>query len=526
MTLASAPLHGIGLTEVGSVRLLVVDDEQTDLLAVRRALAQSPIPAEIDEATSAAEAMERVASTAYDCILLDYYLPGVEGLALLEEVRGAATGSPPIVIFTGRGDEDVAVELMKAGVADYLPKASLTAERLAASVRHALEIARAGAARAAAERDLRESRERLRAALDAAGAGTFHWSVDDDALDWDDHARALLGLAAGVQATTLQDFLALIDPRDRDRVARSWRAAADGGAELREEFRLFSTEDGGAARWLQQRARVRPARDGAPRRLVGAVTDVTEEKRRVAQLQKAVRARDEVLSIVSHDLRNPVSTIHMVASLLSEVELGPEEREKQFEVLRRVAGEMMRLIDDLLDLSKAESGHLAIAPASEEVRELVRAAVDAFELHAADVGIALHSEVEPGLPPVYADRHRVRQVLANLLDNALKFTPRGGRITVRAERDEDAVCIVVEDTGPGIPAEDRERVFDRFWQARHTGHAGAGLGLAIARSIVEEHGGRIWVDGAEGAGTRFCFTLPVLAGEARADASGPPEDSS
>ncbi|HEX2167523.1 MAG TPA: response regulator, partial [Longimicrobiales bacterium] len=156
-----------GVSGLDELHLLAVDDEATDLLAVRRALRDSGNSSTMDEVMSAAEALERVAGTAYDCIFLDYYIPGVEGLALVEQIRQCAVGSPPIVIFTGRGDEEVAVELMKAGVADYLPKGSLTPERLASSLRHALEIKRAESARRAAEAELSESRQRLRAALDA-----------------------------------------------------------------------------------------------------------------------------------------------------------------------------------------------------------------------------------------------------------------------------------------------------------------------------------------------------------------------
>src|SRR5690606_20231845 len=140
---SSSLIREPGMTALDQLHLLAVDDEATDLLAVRRALRDSGNSSTMDEVMSAAEALERVATTAYDCIFLDYYMPGVEGLTLVQQIRQCALGSPPIVIFTGRGDEEVAVELMKAGVADYLPKASLTPERLASSLRHALEITRA-----------------------------------------------------------------------------------------------------------------------------------------------------------------------------------------------------------------------------------------------------------------------------------------------------------------------------------------------------------------------------------------------
>src|SRR5690606_36702858 len=149
-----------------SVRLLVVDDGELDRLAVRRCIQQSGIGARADEAQSAEEALACLAGAVYDCVLLDYYIPGEDSLALLRQIREAAPGTP-VIVFTGRGDEDIAVELMKAGVADYLPKGSLAPERLAAGVRHALEVTRAARAREHAEAELRAEEARFRTLANA-----------------------------------------------------------------------------------------------------------------------------------------------------------------------------------------------------------------------------------------------------------------------------------------------------------------------------------------------------------------------
>ncbi|MCI0673392.1 MAG: HAMP domain-containing histidine kinase, partial [Myxococcaceae bacterium] len=165
----------------------------------------------------------------------------------------------------------------------------------------------------------------------------------------------------------------------------------------------------------------------------------------------------------------------------------------------------------LLDVSRLEAGSLTLERLSEDVASLVRKALESFQTPAQEKKLRLESAVEEGLPPVVADRRRVLQVLSNLLGNAVKFTPPGGRITLGAARTAEDVCFSVSDTGPGIPEEQREHVFDRFWQARKTAHAGAGLGLAIARGLVEAHGGSIRVESKVGEGSRFLFTLPVAA---------------
>ena len=169
---------GIPLAQNGTYRLriLVVDDDETDRLAVRRCLHQSGLSVAIDEARTAAETLKLIGNSDYDCVLLDYYLPDMAGLSLLESLRAGAP-ELPVVIFTGRGDEDIAVQLMKAGAADYLPKASMTPERLAAGLRHAIELTRANAARKQAEHELRAQESQFRTLANAIPQ--FAWMADD-----------------------------------------------------------------------------------------------------------------------------------------------------------------------------------------------------------------------------------------------------------------------------------------------------------------------------------------------------------
>jgi PAS domain S-box-containing protein len=231
--------------------------------------------------------------------------------------------------------------------------------------------------------------------------------------------------------------------------------------------------------------------------------------------REAVSIRDEVLSIVAHDLRNPLGTISMTAELLLDT-TPPEDEEARgkFEIIERAAQGMNRLIQDLLDVARIEAGQrLAIEPKREEVAPLVAEACAMLRPHAEDKGLRLSCEVPEHLPAVRADRDRILQVFSNLIGNALNATEHGA-ITVQAEPAEGAVRFAVADTGTGISEEDLPHLFERFWQARKMRKGGAGLGLAITRGIVEAHGGRIWVESRVGEGTTFFFTLPV-AEEAR-----------
>ena len=237
---------------------------------------------------------------------------------------------------------------------------------------------------------------------------------------------------------------------------------------------------------------------------------LAESERRRLEAEAAVRSRDEVLSIVSHDLRNPVSTVTMSVSLLQdpEITLDDEQRRTQFQVIARSAHRMNRLIQDLLDVARIEGGRLSVSCRCEDPGALATEACESFRPITAQRSQMLDCEIADALPPVMADRDRVLQVLSNYLNNAVKFTPDGGRIRIRVVLDGEHVQFSVSDTGHGISADELPRVFGRFWQAKHTAHLGSGLGLAIAKGIADAHGGRVWVRSEQGKGSTFGFSLP------------------
>ena len=237
---------------------------------------------------------------------------------------------------------------------------------------------------------------------------------------------------------------------------------------------------------------------------------VVEHARLFNQAQEATQARDDVLAVVAHDLRNPLNTVTMAVSLM--LESTPEDRvqeRRQVEIVRRAADRMNRMIQDLLEVKRMDSGRLSIDAKPEKPGDLINDTLDMLRPLATGSTIRLEANIADGLPLVLADSSRIQQVLSNIVGNAVKFTPRNGRITVCAELiDRGEVRFGVIDTGPGIPAEQLPHIFGRFWQARKTDRRGIGLGLAIAKGIVEAHNGRIWVESHVGLGSTFYFTLP------------------
>lgn len=247
---------------------------------------------------------------------------------------------------------------------------------------------------------------------------------------------------------------------------------------------------------------------------------LTREREAKEQAEQAVSAREQILGIVSHDLRSPLNVISASAQLLQMLpsDARKEKEEDRLQAIIRSAERMNRLIGDLLDVSRIEVGRFSVERAPVDVAALLKEACAEFRTRAGEASLEFECEGEESLqslPKVSADRDRIFQVLENLVGNAIKFTPEGGQIILRVEpRDEDVV-FSVSDTGPGIAEEDLEHLFDPYWRSKEAAEAGAGLGLSISRGIVQAHGGRIWAESEVGKGSTFHFTIPVAETESR-----------
>ncbi len=323
--------------------------------------------------------------------------------------------------------------------------------------------------------------------------------------------------------TNPRSFLESVLPEDRSRVEEALENYGRG--EYEAQYRIM--QPGGNIRWIW--ARAYPVRDakGQVIYVVGLAEDITaqklaeqereqlleSERQARAQTEAALRMRDRVLRIVSHDLKNPLHTIGMAAEVL-KMRLPDERRTQQLEIIRRTVDRANRMVMDLLDAARIQSGQaISIQPQPLPVGPLLAEAVEAFRLQAEQKCQRLVCETADGVSHVLADNDRLHQVLSNLIGNAVKFTPEGGLIRVTAEPEANGmVRFSVSDTGPGIPQELLPRLFQPFAQAADTASLGTGLGLAISKGIVEAHGGEIQAHTVPGEGTTFTFTLPAARG--------------
>ena len=234
--------------------------------------------------------------------------------------------------------------------------------------------------------------------------------------------------------------------------------------------------------------------------------DAEREKRRDAEL--LARGREEVLGIVAHDLRNPLHLVVAIADLLDVPEMESERRRRLAAMTKRAADQMNRLVADLLDAVRIQSGRMSLDLSDVSVGALIEQAEEMCRPIAAERGVELEAQTADAGVLVRADKGRMQQVLGNLIGNAVKFTPRGGRVRIEVRAGAESVLLRVVDDGPGIPADRMPHLFEQFWQGRNGDRRGVGLGLAIAKGIVDAHGGRIWAESVPGQGSIFSFTLP------------------
>ncbi len=519
------------------LNVLVVDDDELDRLAVRRCLQQSTLDVRARQAASAAAAIEEVAGGKYDCILLDYYLPGEDGLAALRELQEAAPRTP-IVIFTGRGDEDIAVEAMKAGAADYLPKASLTPERLDSAIRHALRLWQDAEARRRAEGLLQLLSAAAQHLLEAAdpqevvqglcelvreplGAdGCF--AVTRERPDGQPRLVAVAGLPEDAVASLLETGpgtpLAASEPVQLTDIGTDHRQAASlGAAGVRTCacYPLQADDQKFGMLCFTSRAKdaFAPDEQNFLRTLARYATSALQRLRHIEAMRESDRRKDEFMAMLAHELRDPLAPLVNVLELIKHSHGDAQVLSMAQETMERQLGQLVKLVDDLLDIARITRGQLQLRVRPLKLADAMNQAVEMAAPLVEASGLTLTVSVPDEPIWLDADPVRVVQVFGNLLINASKFTEREGRIALAAEREDDDVVVTVSDTGIGIPKDRLQAIFDLFAQVpgrEARSQTGLGIGLTLVARLVAMHGGSVQASsGGLGKGSRFVVRLPV-----------------
>ena len=547
--------------DLRAATILVVDDEDANLELLEACLTDDGY-VNIKCTRDPTQVVELYRSLQPDLLLLDLHMPKLDGFGVLEQLRELTPEDEylPVLVLTADVTQATKQRALSGGAHDFLTK-PLEITEVLLRIRNLLQTRflheRERAARAAAEAAERRAMVLAHASQVLASSFDYHttlarlcrtlvpeiadYCVVDVLRDDGSVVREGLAHVDPEKETLLADFVSLLPslPEHHPTVTALRQGRRTLADEITPDMVEAATGDDEHRRILQilaQRSLITVPLDSSgriqgalslvysesPRRytlddlelsieLARRTAMTIENARLYARAQQATRARDEMLGIVAHDLRNPLSTITMGSSLLIETATSDPQR-RHAELVRRAADRMQRLIEDLLEVRRIEVGKLTIQLRPEPARPVVREAVDMLRPLAAAKNIELEARLADDLPPVRMDAARVLQVFSNLVGNALKFTPEGGRIRIGCERAADDARFFVEDTGPGIPREQLPHVFHRFWQASYSDVRGIGLGLSIVRGIVDAHGGRVWVESELGQGATFYFTLPLADG--------------
>lgn len=492
------------------LRILIVDDDQVDRMAVRRALETAAVKAEVREAADVDSALAALRSREFDCVFLDYQLPGGDGMRVLRTAQEEGL-EIPIIMLTGQEDTRTAVDLMKAGASDYLVKDSLSPEVLERSLRHAVRVHQVEVQAERAEQALRQSEARFRVLHETSPDGFMIFqTVRDEAGDIVDFAWSYINPAAeGMAGRSAADLLGkhLLDklPGHRENgLFDLYRQVVETGEPSQTEIHYDSDE---IDTWFRLTAV--PLNEG----FAVGFSDIARRRQAEEDREQAIAARARFYASMSHELRTPINAVIGYNDLMLAGVYG-DLNEKQLHGIERsqnAARHLLELVNDVLDLSKIEAGKIEIEVEPVSVPALVDDLFTTVGPLAERQGTELRLHCADQMPRLQTDPRRVRQILLNLLSNAIKFG-EGKPVEVHcAGTAAGGARIEVEDHGTGIPAEGAARIFDEFVQLPNASEGGTGLGLSISRRLAELLGGALSVESVEGQGSTFRLVLPATA---------------
>jgi len=491
-----------------SIKVLCVEDDELDRVIIKRAVQKSGMAIDLTFAEDIDAGKEKTSNTEYDCIFLDYNLPGGSGIELLKYIRMNNNPSP-VIIVTSQGDVNIAVDAMKYGASDYIPKDLLTPEGLAQSLRFVLKMKAAEREKARIERELHETQKRLATVvanspiilflLDEHGNFTLFEGrgLHDRGIDTKQQVGNPIESITSIIPLSRSDFNDSMNGQEKTSVCQI-------GDKFYEVFYSPMRNENNMIIGV-----------------IGVASDITIHKLAEEELTKAkqyaedvAKMKEQFLANMSHEIRTPMNGIMGLTRIL----LGTSVSDEQFRYLRSIktcSDNLLVIINDILDLSKIEAGKMNFEKVAFSLEDIINHTFELFEPKANEKNISLNYEIDKSVPvAILGDPTRLSQVTNNLVSNAIKFTNTGGvavHIKIRSERKESlTIDFEVTDSGIGIPESSLSSIFESFTQASNDTtrkFGGTGLGLTIVKKLIELQGGKIGVRSTVGKGTTFYFHL-------------------
>lgn len=503
------------------IKVLVVDDDEVDRITLKRALKKADLEFSLTECYEAEKALDLLREEEFDCVFLDYLLPGTDGLTLLKRLRTSGV-KVPIIIITSQGDEKVAVEMMKSGASDYVVKDQINPMNVKKLIQTATVVREIEREREIAEHARKVSEVRLSEAQRIAKIGNWEYSFKTDETYWSEEMYRIFEVDMDSFVPSVKHFTELFHPDDRPKIEAEIKMCMDGGHIFNLDLRAIMPDN--SVKYVNVHSYMQYDVDGSYDKFVGTTQDINKRKQVEQELieakkmaEESGRVKEQFLANMSHEIRTPMNAIIGFANLLlKEKDRFTPEQRKYINAIHNSGENLLVIINDILDFSKIESGKFELENVDFVLPQVVSNVLHLFKHKAVEKDIKLLHEIAKDVPPnLVGDPVRLNQVLVNLINNAIKFTEKGHvKLKVEKLKKNDGKALIrfsVQDTGIGIPSDKLETIFDSFTQASSDTtrkYGGTGLGLTIVKTIVELQEGEISVQSQLGEGATFTIDLP------------------
>ncbi|MBI4334893.1 MAG: PAS domain S-box protein [Chloroflexi bacterium] len=481
------------------MKILLIEDNPGDARLVREMLREGPTDFTLHSARNLESGLRFLAArdSAINVVLLDLGLPDSRGLETLATLRRHARDLP-VVVMTSLDDEEQAIHAVRQGAEDYLVKGQVDGRLLRRCLLYAIERKRLTESMEKARQSVAESEERYRLIVDTAGEGIWVTSPDTRTVLVNQRMADMLGHSVEeMKGKSFFDFVA------REQVPALREKQKDRMRGISEQYELQIRRKDGSLLWVMVSGS--PLFDPENQYIgqLGMLTDISERKR-------IEEIKDEFIGMVSHELKTPLTVVMGCLYTLLSNKLAPEDRRQMLDDAIFGAESLSDILENLLELSRSQAQRMVLEKHTTAIGHVASEVVE--RLRSKSAIHRLVTDIPDDLSPVEIDRVRVGRLLTNLVDNAIKYSPDGGEIKIRARQDNGNLTVAVIDHGIGISKENQAKIFDRFQRLSKSGESGIpgiGLGLHVCRLLVQAHGGRIWVESEPGSGSTFYFTLPV-----------------